>query len=226
MRPRLHFLHGGPRPTSTRDLRTCRSAKTGFALVLLGACGLAGSPARSRSPNDGGLKPSPEMQSIEKVLGGRWSITGKYEAVEATPNGGTLRGEERWLTGPRGFTFREEADDHGPEGEFLEFNLMWWDSTTKSFQGLHCTSGDPHGCDLDGSLHGVSLTWDGKQLVVELSFPKEAKMPFHFFREVFSEITADSFLQTADIGEREVPLKRWITIHATRMMDVPSMPWQ
>ena len=33
----------------------------------------------------------------------------------------------------------------------------------------------------------------------------------------FPEITPTSFLQTADIGERGGPLKRWLTIHATRV---------
>jgi uncharacterized protein DUF4440 len=36
------------------------------------------------------------------------------------------------------------------------------------------------------------------------------------WHEVFSDITNTSFTQTADIGEKGGPLKRWLTIHATR----------
>jgi hypothetical protein len=39
------------------------------------------------------------------------------------------------------------------------------------------------------------------------------------FHEVISDITATSFIQTADVGEAGGPLKRWFTIQATKMPD-------
>lgn len=39
------------------------------------------------------------------------------------------------------------------------------------------------------------------------------------FREVFFDTTATSFGQTADMGEAGGPLKRWVTIHATKVAE-------
>jgi ketosteroid isomerase-like protein len=52
-------------------------------------------------------------------------------------------------------------------------------------------------------------------LVIHTEFPRDGKN--FVWHEVFSDITATSFTQTADIGEKGGPLKRWVTIHATRV---------
>ena len=161
-------------------------------------------------------QPVPEMQSLESALAGRWSITEKFEPDEWTPNGGTGYGEEVWRRGPGGFTFMEEIHDHTPFEEGYGVGFSWRD-TTKGLQGLWCINTNPKGCDLRDALSGFGPKWDGKQLVVEMEFPRNGKtLSWH---EVFSEITPTSFLQTADIGEKGGPLKRWLTIHATRVQE-------
>jgi len=174
-------------------------------------------------------RPAPEMRSLIKALSGKWSISEKFESThsanpdvpqasdEATSNGGKGYGEELWRSGPGGFTFMEEEDNHSPLGEFFLVGFMWWDSTTKSFRGMDCTSGNPHGCDVQGSLKGVSLKWDGKQLVVDMNFIENGKKMV--WEEVFFDITPTSFTQTADIGEAVGPLNRRMTIHAIRIAE-------
>src|SRR5487761_129265 len=192
------------------------------------------SSIQSTKPQSVTPQPASEMRSLAKALPGKWSITEKFEAAHSanpdvargtgktSSNGGEGYGEEVWRSGPGGFTFMEEEHNHSPMGEFFLVGFMWWDSTTKSFRGMECTSGNPHGCDVESSLKGVSLKWDGKQLVVDMKFMENGKkMAWH---EVFFDITPTSFTQTADMGEAGGPLKRWVTIHATKVAERTKEP--
>jgi hypothetical protein len=163
-------------------------------------------------------QPAPEMQSLEKALAGRWSITEEFEPDEWTPNGGTGYAEELWRRGPGGFTFMEEIHDEGTAGKSFGLALSWWDHS-KGIQGIWCDGANPKGCDLQSATSGFGPKWDGKQLVVDMEFPRNGKkLAWH---EVFSDITSTSFVQTADIGEKGGALKRWVTIHATRVQEKP-----
>jgi hypothetical protein len=169
-----------------------------------------GSPQSANSP-----QPPAEMQSLAIAFEGRWAIRAQFEPDEWTPNGGVANGEEVWRRGPGGFTFMEEAHYSGADTE-IGLALSWWDKD-KGLQGLWCEYHNPQGCDLQGAVSGFGPKWDGKQLVVDTEFPRNGKK--FVWHEVFSDITATSFTQTADIGEKGGPLKRWLTIHATRVAD-------
>jgi len=63
------------------------------------------------------------------------------------------------------------------------------------------------------------VRWDGKRLVIDLRFLKDGKwMVWH---EVWSDITPTSFTQTGDMGEAGKPVRRVVTIQATRVSEVP-----
>jgi hypothetical protein len=163
-------------------------------------------------------RPAPEMQQVADALVGTWSITQKFEPDEWTPNGGTAEGEETWRCGPGGFTLMEEAHWKEPSGKtFYGLALMWWNAN-KGFQGIWCESDNPNGCDLAGAASG-SCKWQNNQLVIDTEFERHGKK--FAWHEVFSDITPTSFTQTADIGEKGGRLKRWITIHATRVANTP-----
>src|ERR1700722_1091549 len=158
--------------------------------------------------------PSREMESVTKALSGRWLVTMKFEPSEEMPKGAEGRGEEVWRSGPGGFTFMEEAETRTPFGVVFLTGFMWWDNADKKFCGMLCTSQNRRGCDPQGSLNDVHLSWDGKQLVVDIdSVHNGKKMLWH---EVFFDITSKSFTQTGDAGEAGGPLKRVLTIHATK----------
>lgn len=165
------------------------------------------------------LQPAAEMQSLAKALVGRWSITEKYEPDEWTPNGGAGKGEEVWRSGPGGFTLIEEYHSQTPGGEAFGLTLTWWDRA-KGFQGTWCNHTNPKGCDIDPGAPGPK--WDGKQLTIDTEFPRGGKR--FAWHEVFSDITPNSFTQTADIGESGGPMKRWVTIRGTRVIDASSEP--
>jgi hypothetical protein len=110
----------------------------------------------------------------------------------------------------------EEIHDHTPGGEQFGVGFSWWDKS-KGLQGLWCVNTNPQGCDLQSTLGGFSPKWDGKQLVIHTEFPRDGKT--FVWHEVFSDITENSFTQTADIGEKGGELKRWLTIHATKITE-------
>jgi len=160
--------------------------------------------------------PSPEMQSLAKAFVGRWSTTYKFEPGGMATNGGTGKGEEVWRTGPGGYTLMEEEHVQAPFGEVFLFALHWWDKSTNSLRGMLCNNSGPATCNVD-SYFNSSLKWDGKQLVIEMQFPQGGKkMLWH---EVWSEFTANSFTQTADMGEVGGPLKRVVTIQGSKIAD-------
>ncbi len=161
---------------------------------------------------------SPEMQSLIKAIAGRWSTTIKPETSEMTPNAGTGKGEEIWRPGPGGFTLLEEEHHQTLYGDRFLLALQWWDNSTNSFHGMLCNNSGPAGCNVE-STKGV-LKWDGKQYVIDMEFPSEGKrMLWH---EVFTDFTPTSFTQTGDVGEVGGPLKRSISIRATKIGDVRS----
>jgi hypothetical protein len=182
------------------------------ALVLCGVC-LSQQAQKSAQQLPANLTPpAPELQSLAKAFEGRWWITQQFEPNGRTPNGGTGYGEEVWRRGPGGFTFMEEVHEHSPAGESFGLAVAWWDQSKRAFNGIWCINTNPRGCVLTGP---GSMTWDGKQQVVENEFPRDGKT--FVWHEVLTDITPTSFVQTADIGEKGGPLKRWLTIHATKV---------
>jgi|SRR5579859_733871 len=167
---------------------------------------------KSVSPRE--PQPASQLQSLESAFEGRWSIREQFEPDEWTPKGGTGSGEEVWRRGPGGFTFMEEVHMTGPDGDSYGLAISWWDKSKGGFDGMWCVSSNPKTCNANS--RGM-LAWDGKQQIVENEFPRNGKT--FVWREVFSDITPTSFVQTADIGEKGGPMKRWLTIHATKVAD-------
>ncbi len=184
-----------------------------LAATVCAVCWSQGSP-QIAEPTPPAPQPAPQMQSLAKAFEGRWRITQQFAPDEWTPQGGTGYGEEVWRRGPGGFTVMEEAHEHSPSGETFGLAVVWWDKTENAFNGIWCINTNPHGCRLEGP---GSMTWDGKQQVVQNEFPRDGKT--FIWHEVLTDVTPTSFVQTADIGEKGGPLKRWLTIHATRIAD-------
>ena len=191
------------------------------ALILM----LAASPlAHAAAASDTG--PAPQLTSLAKAFTGRWSISEQFEPMKdtpdsvSTPSAGTGHGEEIYRSGPGGFTFMEEEHNVTPQGEVYIVGYMWWDGTKRRLAGMECNSLWPQGCDLQAALSLVSLSWDGKTFVVDFRNPKDpGKLAWH---EVFSDITPTSFLQVGYVGQPDGSLKKWVTIHASRMADTEA----
>lgn len=192
------------------------SALSNFASVVLLACSVMYGQSTQSKSNAGVLSPPPEIQSLSKALVGRWSTTYKFEPGGMSADGGTGTGEEVWRTGPGGYVLLEEEKIHAPFGDVFLLALQWWDKSTMSLRGMLCNNSGPAACSVD-SYSNSKLTWDEKELVIDMNFPQGGKeMLWH---EVWSDITSKSFTQTGDMGEVGGPLKRAVTIKGTRVPD-------
>jgi hypothetical protein len=80
---------------------------------------------------------------------------------------------------------------------------------------LDCNNQNPHVCGIKDVLDSVVVHWDGKQLIVEEQEPGPhgEKM---ISRIVWSDITPTSFTETGYIGAPEGPIKKGMTLLATR----------
>jgi hypothetical protein len=166
--------------------------------------------------------PVPEMQSLTRTLGGKWSTTYEFEPGGKSPNGGTGTGEVIWRTGPGGYVLMEEEHVSGAIGEVYLVAFHWWDKNTHSLHGMLCDNSGPAACDLN-SYSNSSLKWDGKQLIIDMEFPQNGKkMLWH---GVWSEISSTSFTETGDVGEVGGPLKRAVTIHGTKVAEAVQNPF-
>ncbi|HUJ30322.1 MAG TPA: hypothetical protein VLY23_03520 [Candidatus Acidoferrum sp.] len=171
------------------------------------------SPAR-QTGNAGAPQPAADIQALVKALAGRWTSHEKYEPLFMTPNGGVGTGEQVFRAGPGGFTLLEDYHSKTPAGELFGTGIVWWDQPKGQLQHLWCINVYPDGCEMFPPPPQPGPQWDGKKLVIHIESEQDGKKMV--WLEILSDITANSFTQTADIGEDGGPLRRWFTTHAVR----------
>lgn len=198
----------------------------GLAFVLFACCHLAIAQQANKSSEtpqqsealgkqDSRSQPPTELQSIMKALSGRWSLSVKFEPNPEMPNGFAANGEEIWRTGPGGYELLEEEHVPAPSGHVFLLGIIWWDNNTKSLRGMECNNQLPYTCDLKGALNDITMSWDGKQFIInEWETHNGKKTMWH---EVWSDITPTSYTQTGDIEVPGGATTRLFTAKATRM---------
>jgi hypothetical protein len=196
-------------------LRTCSMVIGIVALCAICFTGF-GRTARSQSTAKAPLPP-PELQTLTTALSGEWSLSVKWEPDPSMPNGLVNTGEENWRAGPGGYMLLEEEHLRMPkEGDVFLLGVVWWDSTTKNLHGMECQNLLPYTCDVKGALNDITMSWDGKQFVIdEIETSNTGKKSM--WHEVWSDITPISFAQTGEYGEAGAPRKRLFTIYAKRV---------
>jgi hypothetical protein len=183
---------------------SCAAMKTAALMLLLCAANLAS----SQQLNTKAAKDSTLAQTA-KLLGmfsGTWSITVVYDPSDSMPQGGTGSGQEIWHAGPGERSVIEEYRSTTSTG----FGLGWWEEESAGFRLNWCSDNDPHGCK---RLSEVA-TWQANTWVVRHT-GSENGQDFEF-KEVFSDITSNSFTQTLYKGPPG-KLRRFLTIKATRV---------
>jgi hypothetical protein len=188
--------------TRAQDARTA-SRKSGDA------------PHSSQGAVAGAPQPAPTIQSLVKALTGKWVRREKYEPMYLTPTGGVGKGEQVFRQGAGGFTLLEVYHSKTPAGELFGSGVLWWDQT-KGLQHLWCINLYPTGCEMFPAPPQPGPKWDGKRLVIHIEGEGEDKLTW---QEIISDVTANSFTQTVDIGESGGPMKRWLTMHSTKIAD-------
>lgn len=163
----------------------------------------------------GAPQPAPTIQSLAKALTGKWVTREKYERIFLTPDGGVGNGEQVFRPGPGGFTLLEDYHSKTPAGELVGFGLLWWDQT-KGLQHMWCINIYPTGCEMFPPAPQAGPKWDGKRLVIHID-GEEVGNTKVVWEEILSDIKPRSFVQTVDVAESGGPLKRWLTIHSTKI---------
>jgi hypothetical protein len=195
--------------------KVSRSALVSFGLLAVWGICIAEGRAHGQSLT-AAPQPSAEIMGLTKALEGKWSLSVKFEPSASAPNGLVNTGEQTWRPGPGGFTLLEEEHLRMPEANGFLLGIIWWNTATKNFQGMECQNLLPYTCDVKGAQNDITMSWDGKQFVideVEMSTAGKKSM----WHEVWSEITPNSFTQTGEYGEPGGPRNRLFTIHAARV---------
>ena len=161
-------------------------------------------------------EPFADLQSLTKALSGEWSLSVKFEADASMPNGVVNTGEETWRAGPGGYTLLEEEHLRMPQGDAFLLGIIWWNKTTKTFQGMECQNLLLYTCDVKGAQNDITMSWDGIRYVIdEIETSKSGQKSL--WHEVWSDITPTSFTQTGEYGPPGGERKRLFTIHATKV---------
>jgi hypothetical protein len=159
---------------------------------------------------------STEMLSVIQALSGRWAMEVTFEPSPGAPKGAQGKGEEFWHAGAQGLTLIDEENIRVPPLDIHLLGMLWWDSAEKKFHGMECVNQNPHACDPKAALNNVTITWDGKQLIIDeiQTSSTGKKSQWH---ETYSNITPTSFLQVGESGETGGPFKKVVTLHGTRI---------
>ena len=155
------------------------------------------------------------MQSLAKSLAGEWSLEVHMEPSSEMPGGFTGSGHETWRSGPAGLTLIEEETVAIPGQPMSLLGVLWWDRQANAFHGMECNNFLPYVCDVKGALNDITISWDGKQLVLYEWETHGAKRSL--WRESWTNITATSYTQIGESGDGTPgSFHRVMTIHATR----------
>jgi hypothetical protein len=158
---------------------------------------------------------SNELRNLTNSLSGKWSLSVKFEPNPEMPAGFAGIGEETWSAGPGGYTLLEDEHIPTPAGDVYLLGLIWKDGPAQSLRGMECNNQLPFTCDLKGALNDITLSWDGKQLVLsEWETHAGKKTLWH---EVWSEITPTSFVQTGEIQVPGGATTRFFTMKARKV---------
>jgi ketosteroid isomerase-like protein len=169
-------------------------------------------------PPANSAQPGPEMQRLLRALEGRWSSSEKYEPNARMPSGGVGQGETVFRPGPGRLSLIEDEHSKNPKGELFGLSVTWWDENAHGYRAIWCANNLPTGCIVMAKL----AQWEGEQFVLGDESESDGKK--FTFKEVVSDITPNSYMQTLSQGESGGELKRLVTIHATKVSESSMKP--
>jgi hypothetical protein len=157
-----------------------------------------------------GPKPDAQMERLLRALEGTWSITDELMPDTSSPKGKTGAGTIIWRPGPGKYSAVEEYRSKQGDVEVTGLGELWWEDALHGYHTIWCDSTNPGGCiDFKNAAR-----WEGSTLVLQEDYEVNGKM--YTFREVFGEITPDSFTQTLYGGQAGGSLKVDEIIHARK----------
>jgi len=146
-------------------------------------------------------KSNPQIERLLRALEGTWSITDELAPDESSPKGKKGAGTIIWRPGPGGFSAVEEFRSKQGEVEVTGIGMMWWEEALHGYHVIWCDSTNPGGC----INFKNAARWEGSSLILQEDYEVRGKR--YKFREIFGDMTSDSFTQTLYGGEAGTPLK-------------------
>ena len=152
-------------------------------------------------------QPSPEIQRLEKWLAGRWKVEEKFEPSDFVPKGGEGKGRETIHSGPGKLSLIANYRSQGPMGAFEGHGIITWSPQEKAYKSYWVDNLDPAGEVSTGK-------WVGNDLV--FTYVADMMGKKMTTKEVYTDITPDSFTFYFDMGMAGQALKRAMTFKYTR----------
>ena len=137
---------------------------------------------------------SEQMQKLEKILAGTWSLDEQFEPMEGMP-GGKGKGTEVVKRGPGGNSLVSDLKSTSAMGSFTGHGLMWYDAKAGGYRSIWCDTMTAKGCEDSGIGK-----WQGDKLVFEFDseMPPEMGGGSIHMVETFSDVTPKSFTFAMD----------------------------
>ena len=195
-----------------RFISTAAIAALITAIPLLSSAQVTNPPGDSNGPQATG-----EMQTLIKAFSGHWSLKLKLEPSKSMPRGLDGTGDANWHAAPEGLTFTDEEVLTAGSHTTVVVGILWRDMKSKEFHAMDCSNEMSHTCDVKGASDDVVVHWTGDRLTIDEKELSDGKMMTS--RVEWSDITANSFIETGYLAPPGGPFQKVMTIRATRATD-------
>ena len=155
-----------------------------------------------------------ELQKLANSLSGNWKLKVRFEPTSSSPGGIEGFGEEIWHLTPGGLLLIDEESLNAGSMKMQIVGLFWADGVSHELRALDCNTENQHTCDLKDAKEGITVRWNGSELIVDE--PETFNGKPMISRIVWSNITPSSFLEEGYIGPPGGPFTKGMTIQASR----------
>lgn len=152
-----------------------------------------------------------QMERLTRALAGEWIADETYDPSDLLPTGGKGHSVESYRIGPAGLSLIQEYHGDGATGKSWGTGIIWWDSAVPGFHFVWC---DTYALDRGCRVSSQIGKWEGDDFVQTDTHEVSGKRVFE--KEVWSNFTQNSFVQTLYVGEAPDRLKRFMTVTAKR----------
>ena len=184
--------------------------KTLISGVLITSLSFFSAPSHTRAAETS----KDELQKLANSLSGNWKLKVRFEPNASSPSGFEGSGEEIWHLTPGGLLLIDEESLSAGSMKMQIVGLFWADGVSHELRALDCNNENQHTCDLKDAREGITVRWNGSELIVEE--PESFNGKPMISRIVWSNITSSSFLEEGFIGPPGGPFTKGMTIQASR----------
>jgi len=184
--------------------------KTLISAVLLAFLGVSSAPSDASAAGT----PKDDLQNVANSLSGTWKLNVKLEPTASSPDSVEGSGEEIWHLTSGGLLLIDEESFTAGSMKMQLVGLFWADGVSHVLRKHDSNNENQHTCDLKDAKDGITVRWNGRELIVEE--PESFGGKPMISRIVWSNITPTSFLEEGYIGPPGGPFTKGMTIQASR----------